>query len=541
MDTFFSLTDEGFLINNNRPNNFIFLVIKYKGGKRVIHPVGTGGNIILELEIENIEDLFNFYNLKILEQQHNLYEEKYKAIHVDYFQNCYSFVRKMVNDLFESEKQSKNKKLTAAEFAALVKKVNRDIFEMLVIQYAVAINEKQYVRIFLNSITDNNLPITSLEYAEKNLSIVSREDIIKQYDRIDFSKDRNMVRNFSNIIKYFKTIKGGMFILYYLNEFRKGKKIPVIIFKGVAGSGKNIVVYLFASYKNGTSSTFFSDDKFETGNLTRSSLITLHETNEMSSSKFSIEKLKDQSESVEHDVRQMHSLTQRTTGFKTFLFTCNNRKENSLLLRELYNNTKNDLLPLRRRISVFDFGQDSVDYIKDGIGDFLGKEITKPTFRDGKVYTIIDALLNYLEDNGHFNMERLKHTCGENNIKTEEMYYIFRTPEDEFKEKYPDFILSMFELVYSAKDQKVEIHSDIFTEFLIEKRLKLKSVPVLNDSFQKYDLNFIKAINGSTRRESYIKIIDMVEANKFFTEQFPGTNNIKEQQNLIKNLFEGIN
>jgi hypothetical protein len=169
------------------------------------------------------------------------------------------------------------------------------------------------------------LNCTQLRPTQKmTLDVRSDTWFLDYYDDITIRYD-NTVRARSQLLEdFFSQIENGDYILYYLNEFRNIRKIPILCFAGTGGSGKTMVAQMFCSYKEDVCTSFFAE-KY-TGVFGKTSLVFTDEADESSCERLNLNVVKRMQTSTEHDIRIMHTDPTKAYGFPTFVFCSNDNR-----------------------------------------------------------------------------------------------------------------------------------------------------------------------------------------------------------------------
>ena len=210
-------------------------------------------------------------------------------------------------------------------------------------------------------------------------------------------------------------IENGDYILYYLNEFRHGHKIPILVHVGPGGAGKtNAGINPFVNYKypGKVCKNYFGGDN-STGELGNTSLIVEEESDKKKSPNLSLNTLKDATTTDDHYIRRLYFDGVTARGFLTFLFSCNDNTRSYIL--NLLNAKGEDVISIRRRTSTFYFDKSLGDYLqlrdattKKTFGQLFSEYIKIDIYGSGS--SNMDRHLNYLERVGFFNAPKFNET-----------------------------------------------------------------------------------------------------------------------------------
>jgi hypothetical protein len=238
------------------------------------------------------------------------------------------------------------------------------------------------------------LPVTKIGTDPRTGFVVLNEhrDTIIKYDETAIVEDKI-------IQAFYDQLENGDYLLYYLNEFRHNRKIPVVLTSGYGGAGKSTVLKHFTVYKQPCKDYFKGDTS--TSNFGYTSLILCEEADVVNAPNLTLNRVKDTITTKYHTVRELYKDGRLVIGDVTILFSANS---NALsLIMQLYNHKGEDVESIRRRTSTFNFTDANWSYLqRTGHNRYLNVEAIQSPLPDGRRSCPIDAHLNYLESIHYF-------------------------------------------------------------------------------------------------------------------------------------------
>lgn len=245
---------------------------------------------------------------------------------------------------------------------------------------------------YLNN--DSMLPATKIGTDPRTGYTVLNEykDTIIKYDETAIVEDKI-------IQAFYDQLENGDYLLYYLNEFRHNRKIPVVLTSGYGGAGKSTVLKHYTVYKQPCKDYFKGDTS--TSNFGETSLILCEEADAANAPNLTLNRVKEAITSKYHSVRKLYKDGNLVVGDVTILFSANS---NALsLIMQLYNHKGEDIESIRRRTSTFNFTKENWSYLqRTGHNRYLNVEAIQSPLPDGRRSCPIDAHLNYLKSIHYF-------------------------------------------------------------------------------------------------------------------------------------------
>lgn len=270
-----------------------------------------------------------------------------------------------------------------------------DLYKKLVLDNSFSITGDE--RLILNC--KEKSPTTKLRY-----NPLSDEWFIEHHDDITFKFDKSIAKESPLLTNFYGQIENGEYLLYYLNEFRYQRQIPILCLLGFGGSGKSTVIKQFTSYKPLCCTKYFAERY--TGDFGKTSLIVEEESDEKNSPNLTLNSIKDLQTTTIHSIRRMYENPCKAYGFVTILFSSN--KNQHSLMSQLLNIKGEDVESIKRRMSTFNFTEANNQYIR---ANERGRELNELILPDGSgISTPLDAHLNYLEEKGFFKQSKFKKT-----------------------------------------------------------------------------------------------------------------------------------
>lgn len=319
---------------------------------------------------------------------------------------------------------------------------------------------------------------------------------IERSNDITYKFNRRSVES-KLLTEFYGQIENGDYLLYYLNEFRNIRQIPVLILSGYGGSGKSTIINHFSSYKQHTCKSYF-EEKY-TGDFGNTSLIVQEEAEKESNCpKLSLNALKELSTNNIHRLRLMHSDPTTANGFVTILLSCNDNHKS--LIMQMLNSKGEDVYSIKRRMSTFYFTEANKNWIKQnapGTDIDRGHLVNEADDLQPDCTTDLDAHLNWLEDQGFFNSKKFTE-------KTTPLFVLVHSPRINICDRLSDNDALLLE--------------ELFNEFVT----KLKG--------DTYKLSFVKetpTFNGNSRVTPEYRPIERA----FFQigNKIPGETKVRKQ------------